>query len=86
MDILSVSFAIFVIKLAFCIVPISLGIRLFTFSSEAKDDLREKISKKLLGDPRLVESGFFNLFVYSFGGILIFMGVIIGLLLILGIF
>ena len=36
MEILSINFAIFVVQLAFCIVPIALGIRLFTLSSEIK--------------------------------------------------
>ena len=64
MEILSITFAIFVVKLAFCIVPIALGIRLFMLSSEIKDETRQKISKKLLGDSTLIVPGFFNFVLY----------------------
>ena len=65
MDILSINFALFVIQLAFCIIPIALGIRLFTLSSEKKDDIREKLSKKLLGDASLITPGFYNYLIYT---------------------
>ena len=83
MEILSINFAIFVVKLAFCIVPIALGIRLFTISSEIKDETRQKISKKLLGEPSLIEPGFYNFALYFIACISILFGIIIALILFL---
>lgn len=79
MEILSINFAIFVVQLAFCIVPIALGIRLFTLSSEIKDETRQKISKKLLGDPTLIEPGFFNFALYFIASSSTLFGVIVAL-------
>lgn len=83
MEILSVNFAIFVVQLAFCIVPLALGIRLFTLSSEIKEETRRKLSKKLLGDPNLVEKGFFNFGLYLIACISILFGIIVALILFL---
>mgnify|MGYP001172139735 CR=1 FL=1 len=83
MEILSINFAIFVVQLAFCIVPIALGIRLFTISSEIKDETRQKISKKLLGEPSLIEPGFYNFALYFIACMSILFGIIIALILFL---
>lgn len=83
MEILSFNFAIFVFKLAFCIIPIALGIRLYVLSSETKEETRRKISKKLLGDPNLLEQGVYNFGLYLIGSITILTGLIVALLLFL---
>ena len=83
MEILSINFAIFVVQLAFCIVPIALGIRLFTLSSEIKNEARQKMSKKLLGDSTLIEPGFFNFVLYFIACISILVGIIVSLILFL---
>lgn len=83
MEILSINFAIFVVKLAFCIVPIALGIRLFTLSSEINDETRQKISKKLLGDSTLIEPGFYKFALYFIACISILFGIIVSLILFL---
>lgn len=81
MEILSINFAIFVVQLAFCIIPIALGIRLFTLSSEIKDETRQKISKKLLGDSTLIVPGFYKFALYFVASICILFGIIIALIL-----
>ena len=83
MEILSFNFAIFVIQLAFCIIPIVLGIRLYGLSSETKEETRRKISKKLLGDPDLLEQRFYNFVLYLIGRIIILSGLIVALILFL---
>ena len=83
MEILSINFAIFVVQLAFCIIPIALGIRLFTLSSEIKDETRQKISKKLLEDSTLIEPGFFNFVLYFIASFSILIGLIVALYIIL---
>ena len=83
MEILSINFAIFVVQLAFCIVPIALGIRLFTLSSEIKDETRQKISKKLLGDSTLIVPGFYKFALYFIACISILFGIIVSLILFL---
>ena len=81
MEILSINFALFIVQLAFCIVPLALGIRLFTLSSEIKDETRQKISKKLLGDSTLIEPGFFNFALYFIACICVLFSVSIALIL-----
>ena len=82
MEILSINFAVFIVQLAFCIVPAALGIRLITLSSEIKDETRQKISKKLLGDSTLIEPSFFNFVLYFIAGSSIFTGLIVALYII----
>ena len=83
MEILSFDFAIYVVKIAFCILPIVLGISLFIVSSEKIEVTRRKISKKLLGDPNLLGQGFYNFVLYFIGSIFILMGLLVALLLFL---
>ena len=66
MEILSINFAIFVVQFAFCIVPHRFGNPIIYFFYRVKDETRQKISKKLLGDSNLIKSGFFfNFVLYS---------------------
>ena len=83
MEILSINFAIFVVQLALCIVPIALGIRLFLLSSEKKVETRKKISKKLLGDSTLIKSGFYNFVLYFIACTSIVFSIIVSLILFL---
>ena len=83
MEILSINFAIFVVKLAFCVVPIAFGIRLFTLSSDINDEIRQKISKKLLGDSTLIVPGFYNFALYFIACIFILFGITVALILFL---
>ena len=83
MEILSVNFAIFVVKLAFCIVPVVFGIRLLTLSAEIKDETRQKLSKKLLEDSTLIKPGFYNIVLYVIACMFILTGIIISLILFL---
>ena len=83
MEILNLNFAIFVVKLAFCIVPIAIGIRFFTFSYDFKEETRQKISKKLLGDSSLIKENFYNFALYFIATIFILFGMLVALLLML---
>ena len=77
MEILSINFALFVVQLAFCILPIALGIRLYTLSPEKKRETREKLSKKLLGDSSLIETRFYNFTLNAIATISILMGLLV---------
>lgn len=79
MEILSIKFAILVVQLAFCIVPIALGIRICTLSSDIKEETRQKISKKLLGDPTLFEPRFYNFALHFTAFAFFILGLIISL-------
>ena len=81
MEILSINFALFVVQLAFCIVPIAIGIRLFTLSSEINDEIRQKISKKLLGDSSLIKPSFYKSALYFIASIFVIFGIIVALIL-----
>jgi hypothetical protein len=83
MEILSINFALFIVKIALCIIPVTIGTRLFLFSSETKKEMRQKLSSKLLGDPNLIEKRFFNFGLYFIACISIFIGLIIALALFL---
>ena len=82
MEILSINFAIFVIKLAFCVVPIAFGVRLITFSSEIKEEIMLKLSEKFLGEPNLVERWVFNFGLYFIASIFILFGTIVFIIII----
>ena len=83
MEILSINFAIFVVKLAFCIVPIALGIRLFALPYDVKVETRQKISKKLLGDSSLIKQSFYNFVLYFIASIFILFGLLVALMLLI---
>ena len=83
MEILSINFAIFVVKLAFCVVPIALGIRLFSLSYDVKVETRQKISKKLLGDSSLIKQSFYNFVLYFIASIFILFGLLVALILLI---
>jgi len=83
MEILSLNFAIFVVQLAFCVVPIAVGIRLFSLSSDFKEETRQKISKKLLGDSSLIKQNFYNFALYFIAVIFCLFGIIVALMLFL---
>ena len=83
MEILSINFAIFVIKLAFCVVPIAFGVRLITFSSEIKEETMQKLSEKFLGEPNLVELWVFNFGLYFIASIFILFGTIVFIIMFL---
>ena len=83
MEILSFGFAKYVVKIAFCVLPIVLGVSLFLVSSEKIEITRRKISKKLLGDPNLLGQGFYNFVLYFIGSLFILMGLLVTLLLFL---
>ena len=81
MEILSVKFALFVVQLSFIIIPIALAIRIFRLTAEIKDETRQKLSQKLLGDASLIEPRFYNFVLYFIASALIIFGVIVSLLL-----
>ena len=81
MEILSINFAIFVVQLAFCIVPIAIGIRLFTLSAEFNEETRQMISKKLLKDLITTQS-FYNLVLYFVAVGSILLGLLVSLFVI----
>ena len=83
MEILSINFAIFVVQLAFCIVPIALGIRLFALPYDVKVETRQKISKKLLGDSSLIKQSFYNFVLYFIASIFILFGLLVALMLLI---
>ena len=82
MEILSINFAIFVVQLAFCIVPIAIGIRLFTLSAEFNQETRQMISKKLLKDPNLITQSFYNFVLYFVAVGSILLGLLVSLFVI----
>ena len=83
MEILSLSFAFFVFKLAICTVPIVLGIYLFLIPQEKKTETRQKLSSKLLGDSNLLTQKVYNFGLYFIACLSMLSGLIIALILFL---
>lgn len=82
MEILSVSFAIFLIKLTVVVLPLLLAVKLVLFTPN-KDSLRKQLSSKLLGDPSLIKGGFFNSCIYLIAAGALLIGVLLGIVLLL---
>ncbi len=80
MEILSVSFAIFLIKLTIVVLPILLALKLVLFTPN-KDSLRKELSSKLLGDPSLIKSLFFNICIYLIAAGALIIGFLLGIVL-----
>lgn len=83
MEILSLSFALFVVKLAFSILPIAVGIRLFVLPVDQKIETSQKLSSKLLGDSNLIKQSVFDFGLYFIASLFILFGIIVALLLFL---
>ena len=81
MDILSVSFIIFIVKLSFAIIPFVIALRLLTFSHEKKIDIKNKLGKKLLGDPTLLTLSAFSLILKFLAAIFFLAGILASLIL-----
>lgn len=82
MEILSVSFAIFLIKLTVVVLPLLLAVKLVLFTPN-KDSLRKQLSSKLLRDPSLIKGGFFNSCIYLIAAGALLIGVLLGIVLLL---
>lgn len=81
MEILSIDFAIFVIKLSLAIIPIAIAFRLFVLSSEKKEDLKEYIAGKLLGDKQLIKMKVFNIWLHGTASTMLLLGIIVAAVL-----
>ena len=83
MEILSIDFAIFVIKLSLVIIPVAIAFRLFVLSSERKEDLKMFIAGKLLGDEQLIKMKVFNIWLHGIATTMLLLGIIIATVLLL---
>lgn len=83
MEILSIDFAIFVIKLSLVIIPVAIAFRLFVLSSEKKEDLKMFIAGKLLGDEQLIKMKVFNIWLHGIATTMLLLGIIIATVLLL---
>tara|TARA_B100002019_G_scaffold251575_1_gene232095 strand:- start:51 stop:305 length:255 start_codon:yes stop_codon:yes gene_type:complete len=81
MEILSIDFAIFVIKLSLAIIPIAIAFRLFVLSSEKKEDLKVFIAGKLLGDEQLIKMKVFNIWLHGTASTMLLLGIIVAAVL-----
>ena len=83
MEILSIGFAILVIKLSLAIIPVAIAFRLFVLSSEKKEDLKMFIAGKLLGDKQLIKMKVFNIWLHGIATTMLLLGIIIATLLLI---
>ena len=83
MEILSIDFAIFVIKLSLAIIPAAIAFRLYVLSSEKKEDLKMFIAGKLLGDKQLIKMKVFNIWLHGIATIMLLLGIMIATVLLI---
>ena len=71
MELLNISFAILLIKMALCVLPGVLGIFFIVSSEETKRDLRSTLCNKLFGVSNAIPFPKFERFLYISGTILL---------------
>ena len=76
MELLNISFAILLIKMALCVLPGVLGIFFIVSSEETKRDLRSTLCNKLFGVSNAIPFPKFERFLYISGTILLLLSVV----------
>jgi hypothetical protein len=76
MQLLNISFAILLIKMALCVLPGVLGIFFIVSSEETKRDLRSTLCNKLFGVSNAIPFPKFERFLYISGTILLLLSVV----------
>ena len=71
MELLNISFALLLIKMALCVLPGVLGIFFIVSSEETKRDLRSTLCNKLFGVSNAIPFPEFERFLYISGTILL---------------
>jgi hypothetical protein len=76
MQLLNISFALLLIKMALCVLPGVLGIFFIVSSEETKRDLRSTLCNKLFGVSNAIPFPKFERFLYISGTILLLLSVV----------
>ena len=76
MQLLNISFAILLIKMALCVLPGVLGIFFIVSSEETKRDLRSTLCNKLFGVSNAIPFPKFERFLYISGTILLLLSLV----------
>ena len=76
MELLNISFALLLIKMALCVLPGVLGIFFIVSSEETKRDLRNTLCNKLFGVSNAIPFPKFERFLYISGTILLLLSVV----------
>jgi hypothetical protein len=76
MELLNISFALLLIKMALCVLPGVLGIFFIVSSEETKRDLRSTLCNKLFGVSNAIPFPKFERFLYISGTILLLLSVV----------
>jgi hypothetical protein len=76
MQLLNISFALLLIKMALCVLPGVLGIFFIVSSEETKRDLRSTLCNKLFGVSNAIPFPKFERFLYISGTILLLLSLV----------
>ena len=76
MQLLNISFAILLIKMALCVLPGVLGIFFIVSSEETKRDMRSTLCNKLFGVSNAIPFPKFERFLYISGTILLLLSLV----------
>ena len=76
MELLNISFALLLIKMALCVLPGVLGIFFIVSSEETKRDLRSTLCNKLFGVSNAIPFPKFERFLYISGTILLLLSLV----------
>lgn len=71
MELLNISFALLILKIAFCVLSFVFGIFLIASSMETKRKMRDKFCHRLFGVRKAIPSHKFARFLYLMGALLL---------------
>ena len=82
MELLNISFAILVIKIAISVVPVVVGFVVFSMDEDAKHRLRDRFCSKVFGSRNAISYDKFVFNLYLCAAVLVGMGLLFGLVLV----
>lgn len=83
MPLLNLGFAVLLVKMCLCVLPITAGIYLFVVPEKSKRRWRNKVSTALFGVSNVISIATFQRVVAVFGTVLILFGALAGWVLLL---
>lgn len=75
MELLNIQFAILIVKVSLCVVPIAVGVAMISRKEEGKREMRNWICNRLFGVSNAIDYPKFSLVMKVAGGCFVFVGI-----------